>query len=171
MIDWDNVIDEHGPMVWRTVCRLLGRTDDAQDCLQQVFLGALEISRRQRVRNWPGLLRRLATARAIDRLREQMKERRLYENNIEMDALERNCDSPVEKLHADELASRLRAALGQLPARQAEVFALHFFEQMSHRTISRILKLKTNAVGVLLHEARQKLRKLLIGPDERRTDQ
>ena len=157
-------------MVWRTVLRLLGRTDDAQDCLQQVFLGALEISRRQRVRNWPGLLRRLATARAIDRLRERMKERRLYESNVDLDALERNRDDPVDNLHADELASHLRAALGQLPARQAEVFALHFFEQMSHRTIGRTLALKTNAVGVLLHEARQRLRGLLISPNERRAD-
>ena len=30
-------------MVWRTAWRLLGRADDAQDCLQDVFLAALDL--------------------------------------------------------------------------------------------------------------------------------
>ncbi len=161
MIDWNIILDDYGPMVWRTAFRLLGRTDDVQDCLQQVFLSALELSRRQRIRNWSGTLRHLATARAIDRLRERIRHQCFHEDGIEMDALIHKHDNPVEKLQAEELALRLRSALTQLPARQAEVFAMHFLEQMSYRQIAKTLELKTNSVGVLLHEARRRLRNLL----------
>ena len=150
-------------MVWRTAFRLLGRTGDVEDCLQEVFLSALELSRRERIRNWPGTLRHLATARAIDRLRERIRDGRLHEDgaNVDMDALGHKQTNPAEKLESKELASHLRVALAQLPGRQAEVFALHFFEQMSYRQIAETLRLKTNAVGVLLHEARDRLRVLL----------
>ena len=62
----------------------------------------------------------------------------------------------------------LREALADLPERQAEVFSLHFFEQMEHRQIAEALGLSTNAVGVLLHQARQRLRVLLKENDEPR---
>ena len=71
MPNWDWIVQEYGPTVWRTAYRLLGRVDDAQDCFQDTFLSALKVSRRERVRNWAGLLCHLATARALDRLRKR----------------------------------------------------------------------------------------------------
>lgn len=160
MIDWDGIVTEHGPMVWRTACRLLGRVEDAQDCLQETFLSALKFCRRQRVRNWPALLRRLATSRALDRLRRLVRHRR-HEDDADVETLTGRQANPNQAMQAAELAARLREALAELPERQAEVFALHFFEQMEHRQIAQVLRLSANAVGVVLHQARQRLRVLL----------
>lgn len=161
MIDWDGIVGEHGSMVWRTAFRLLGRVEDAQDCLQDTFLSALKVSRRQRVRNWPAMLRRLATSRALDRLRRRVRRGRLHEDDTDVEALARPHGRPDEDMQAAELSGRLREALAELPDRQAEVFALHFFEQMPHGQVADALGLKANAVGVLLHQARRRLRVLL----------
>jgi RNA polymerase sigma factor (sigma-70 family) len=71
--DWQTIVTECGPLVWRTAYRLLGNHADTADCFQETFLAALELSRRQPVRNMSGLLVRLATTRAIDRLRQRVR--------------------------------------------------------------------------------------------------
>ena len=75
VIDWQKIIKKHGPSVWKTAYRLLGDCTDAADCFQETFICALEVSRRQHVRNFSALLARLATSRAIDRLRRALHKR------------------------------------------------------------------------------------------------
>ncbi len=76
VVDWQVIIEKHGPAVWQTSYRLLGNHSDAADCFQETFVSALEFCRRQRVRNFPALLARLATARAIDQLRRRFRRSR-----------------------------------------------------------------------------------------------
>ena len=63
MTDWDAVVRQHVAIVHRTVYRLVGNHADAWDCIQETFLEAVKIDRREPVRNWRALLRHLATAR------------------------------------------------------------------------------------------------------------
>ena len=164
MLDWDRLLEQHGPMVWRTSYRLLGSAEDAQDCLQDTFLSALKLSRREPVKNWPGLLRRLATSRALDRLRRRVRRQESQTTQVDVSTLPRIAAAdPVQAAEAEELASRLREALGQLPPRQAEVFVLRFLEEMKYREIAEVLGLDTNAVSALLHDARARLRAALDG--------
>ena len=53
MIDWERIVREAGPGVWRTARRLLGNRADAEEVWQETFAAALELSRRTRepVRN------------------------------------------------------------------------------------------------------------------------
>ena len=46
MVNWDNIVAQHGPLVWRTAYRLVGCDADAADCYQEAFAAALLISRR-----------------------------------------------------------------------------------------------------------------------------
>jgi len=68
---------------------------------------------------------------------------------------------PQEQAEGAELAERLRAALAELPNRQAEAFCLRWLDEMSYQQIGERLGLDANAVGVLLHRARKRLRELL----------
>ena len=56
---------------------------------------------------------------------------------------------------------RLQKALAQLPLQEAQVFCLRYLNDMSYRKIAKELNIKTGAVGVSLHRAREKLRKSL----------
>ena len=160
MIDWDELMEREGPSVWRTAYRLVRNEADADECFQETFLAALELSNRQSVRNWPALLQRLATRRAIDRLRNRMRRER-REEIADLALAEAVQADPSQEAEAAELSSALRWALAQLPARQAEVFCLHELVDWSHQQIADQLGISANAVGVILHRTRQKLRELL----------
>ncbi len=40
--DWQQILADYGPSVWRTGCCLLGNEADARDCYQPVFLKAFQ---------------------------------------------------------------------------------------------------------------------------------
>jgi len=158
VVDWQVIIKEHGPVVWQTAYRLLGNHADAADCFQETFVSALEFCRRQRVRNFPALLTRLATARAIDQLRRRFRRSRPETNSANWVALQSTNPSPAESMQQKELTDGLRKSLSKLPPQEAQAFCLRYLNDMSYREIANELDIKTNAAGVLLHRARAKLR-------------
>ena len=160
-MDWSNIVSRHTPMVWQTVYRLLGNHADAADCFQETFLSALKVARRERVRNWEGLLRRLATARALDRLRQRLRQADRHEELADWGDVAGHDLDPGQHAETMELVAQFRHALAQLPPRQAEVVVLRHVNDLSYRQIARELGIKSNAVGVLLHRAHSRLRQLL----------
>jgi RNA polymerase sigma-70 factor (ECF subfamily) len=147
--------------VWQTVYRLLGNEADAADCFQETFMCALELSRRQRVRNFSALLTRVATSRAINRLRQRIRESQHNSSQVDWPAVSAANPGPLQQIQGRELAAKLRQALARLPAQEAEVFCLRHLNDMSYRQIAKELGIKANAAGVLLHRARTRLRSIL----------
>ena len=165
VIDWQVIVKKHGKIVWRTAYRLLSNHTDAADCFQETFVSALELCRRQRVRNFAALLARLATTRAIDRLRQRSRQALANADSADQPALASGNAGPAQQLQQQELAERLRKALGTLPPQEAEVFCLRHLNEMSYRQIAKQLGITTNATGVLLHRARATLREYLLRRD------
>jgi len=164
MADWQTIVSRHSGPVWQTAYRLLGNREEASDCFQETFLTALELSRRQKVRNWPALLTRLCTCRAMDQLRKRLRGAGPASGLDDWSAVPCTNPGPVELAQAAELSARLRLALAKLPDQQAEVFCMRCLNDLSYRDIARQLGLTTSAVGVLLHRARSHLRELLSRP-------
>jgi RNA polymerase sigma-70 factor, ECF subfamily len=160
MVDWDELLRHEGPAVWRTAYRLVRNQADADECLQETFLAALEVAKRQTVRNWPALLQQLATRRAIDRVRQQLRRRR-REEIADLALAEAGHSDPAQPAEAAELTTALRWALAQLPLRQVEVFCLHELEDWSCQQLADQLGISANAVCVMLHRTRLKLQELL----------
>ena len=48
--DWDRIVREHGPMVYGTAWRILGRAADAEDVVQDVFLQVHQLQQTHPVR-------------------------------------------------------------------------------------------------------------------------
>ncbi|MDB5332894.1 MAG: sigE 1 [Phycisphaerales bacterium] len=170
MADWDGIVSREGPAVWRTAYRLLGNHADAEECFQETFLAALRLADRQPLRDAHAALQRLATARAMDRLRLRYR-RRGREESADWDAQVGDHPLPGEHAETMELSERLRAALAELPGKQAEAFCLFGLEGWSYQEIAGHLEISIDNVGVLLHRARAKLRTLLtpVKPNELRT--
>jgi RNA polymerase sigma-70 factor (ECF subfamily) len=161
MTDWEKVVGQHVGIVQRTVHRLVGNYADAWDCIQDTFLEAVKIDRREPIRNWSALLRHLATAKALDLLRKRSRLRaRCNADSDPAEAVSRE-PNPTGHAEASELADRLRVAVGQLPSRQAQVFCLTCFEQMSSEEVAERLQINATAVRMLLCRARERLRRLL----------
>ena len=163
MVDWSQIVQQHGPLVWTTVYRLLRHDADAADCFQRTFLSALVLSRTQPVRNWPGLLQRLGTARALESLRQRCRQtRRLRPLLAEVTAPSAE-PGPDHAAAVSELGDHLREALAELDARQAQVFCLVCLDGLSYAETADQLGLTISHVGVLLNRARLGLRERLRG--------
>jgi RNA polymerase sigma-70 factor (ECF subfamily) len=161
MTDWDTIVREHAPLVWRTVYRLLGNEADAADCFQETFVAACRKATGGPVLNWPGLLRTTATARALDRLRRRTWQRSHTAELTEGSGATADADDPVCQAQNAELADRMRRALAGLSAKQSEAFCLRHLNELSYEQIAQELDVSVDHVGVLLNRARARLRDLL----------
>jgi RNA polymerase sigma-70 factor (ECF subfamily) len=164
--DWESILRRDGPAVWRTAWRVLGRPSEADECFQETFVAALEYARQGKaVQHWRALLQRIATTRAIDRLRRRVTQRNreaIFDHEADHPSPAR---LPHEQLESKELTMRLRCALARLPDGQAEAFCLFHLEDWSYREIAESLSISTDLVGVWLQRAKAKLRELLADVD------
>jgi RNA polymerase sigma-70 factor (ECF subfamily) len=169
MIDWEAILREHRPAVWRTAHRLLGNHDDADECFQETFAAAVEVVRASRspIRNWGALLVRLATTKSVDRLRQRVR-RSSREvpgggGGLTIDFLpDREIQSrPEDHAQQAEMSARLRVALAHLPPKQADAFCLHCLQGFSYREVAEQLDTTTTDVGVCVHRARAALKQYL----------
>ena len=161
MPDWDRIFAENAGGVWRAAYRLLGNTADADECMQEAFVDAVRVNGRETVRDWAALLRRLATARGLDRLRRRQREKAAVSGEGSWDAMPAAGEHPEAPTQREELSICLRRALVQLPRHQAQVFCLRHIEDMSYEDIADLMQVNVNSVGAILFRARERLRALL----------
>jgi RNA polymerase sigma-70 factor, ECF subfamily len=155
--DWDRIVREYGPVVFATAWRILGHAADSEDVVQEVFLQAHQMQQVEAVRCWEALLRRLAACRALDRLRQRR-------NTVPLQGLSlaSPAESPEAVVMERELAGRLRLAIARLPRREATVFCLRYFDDLSYEQIAQTLSIRVGAVATALHKARTRLESLLL---------
>lgn len=158
-IDWKDLLARHGPMLCRTACRILGQPEEAEDCLQDVILELLGREKPLLAHNWAAVLRWMVVRRALDRLRARRAAREVHPESMQSLAFE--CSGSERQGETREMLIWLRWAVSRLPPRRAQVFALRYFAEMSYADIAAILGIEAGAAGVILHEARQQLQRLL----------
>ncbi len=155
--DWNAIVRENGPAVLRIAYRILGVIADAEDVTQEVFCEAWQKQLSQTVVNWPGLLRRIAVLRALDKLRRRRPSVSLTEIH-----LGHNRDGPAQVAMARELAAQLRECIRRLPEQQAAVFSLFYFEHLSREVIAETVGTSVGAVSTALSKARRSLKSSLF---------
>ena len=159
----EELADRYGRMVFTTTYRILGNRSDAEDAFQEVFLkliGSLDGQlQAESVRDWGAYLRVMATRCAISLLRAKWarrRERTTLSNNV----ADPSSQDPPTRETARQMQC-LRQALASLSQRDAGVFSLRYFEQLSYEQIAAEMNLSVSQVGVILHRTRKRLRKLV----------
>ena len=156
----DSLARRHGRMIFTAAYRMLGNEHDAEDVLQEVMLELLNGKVKGRtIRDWGAFLRVMASRRAIDLLRRSSK----HDKNV---ALPVDLADPSSRLSRNLLERRrkaalLRDAMRRLDEREAEVFSLRYFEELSYEKIAAALDMSVSHVGVILHRARKRLHEIL----------
>jgi len=161
--DWEQILADYGPAVWRTVRSMLGNEADARDCYQAVFLEAFQFLQEKQVEGLAKLLNRIARMRALDLLRKRYRHAAHVDSAATTEDAFSRFPGPADELEAAELAERLRACLTLLSPQQADVFVMRYVEQLSYDQIAERIDSNRNAVGVMLNRARKQLRSLLDG--------
>lgn len=152
------LVQEYGRMVFTCAHRILGEPSGAEDVLQNVFLKVLKLkpAKRESVTEWGAYLRVLTTREAIDQLRRNA---RREDSLVFPDQSPGSPDDhPHHQLDRAEKSRRLRQMLKKISAKDARVFVLRYFEDMSYEDIARSLDMSVNKVGVVLHRVRARLK-------------
>jgi RNA polymerase sigma-70 factor (ECF subfamily) len=146
--------DEHHAALYRFAWRLTGSAADAEDAVQEAFLGLLR----------PGCAFDPAQSAIrtylFGAVRNQcLKRLRRREDAGEPDPPDGR--TPETEALRGEVADAVAAAVGALPETQREVLILAHYEQLSLAEIAEITDLEVGAVKSRLQRARAALRETL----------
>lgn len=150
----------YADQVLGTAYRILGNRADAEDTLQDLFVGMPEALTHYREEGRLGAwLRRLAARTALMRLRRQRREASFADG----------IDPPAREVAGAGALDRVAAAdaLDRLPEQLRQVFLLKEVEGFTHQEIGDLLGISPGASGVRLHRAWRSLRTLLGTTEDR----
>lgn len=133
---------------WLTgyVRRRLGSHEDIYDLVQEAF-ARLASARPATLEGSPeAYLRRILQNLLINRAKR--KETRLAGSHLPIDEFVTPSVEPNQawRIEADDMLSRYRSALGELPERTREVFMLHRVDELSYREIATKIGISTKAI-------------------------
>jgi RNA polymerase sigma-70 factor, ECF subfamily len=161
------LVGEHQAAVFRTLARMLGRSDHLEDLAQEVFL-----------RLWRGLdhfrgeaqiktyLYRIITHVAID---ERKRRARLIAMAVSIDDPEIGLAHQLvssepgadETVSLAELNAGLSAAFTELKDIERNALVLYHQEELSYQEVAAVLGVPLNTVRTHLHRGRERLRTAL----------
>jgi len=144
---------------------LLGRTDQAEDVLQDVFVRLIEsIDSFELTGSLKGYLVTCVANRARDYLR---KDRRRTGEPIETaGTVESWQHNPLQEVIADEQRQRLAAALAELPYEQREAVLLHLQAGLKFHEIARVQSVTAKTAWSRYRYGLDRLRSMLNGQAE-----
>jgi RNA polymerase sigma-70 factor (ECF subfamily) len=176
------LLDRHRPRLRQMIALRLDRQlwarVDPSDVLQETLAEAdqklADYARRRPLPFYPWL-RRLAWERLVQVHRRHVRAQRRSvqreadpgpplpdESALELaDRLAARGSNPSARLRRDELSSRLRRALAQLPEGDREVLVLRYLEDLSPKEIAAVLDVTEAAVKMRQLRALRRLRDLL----------
>jgi RNA polymerase sigma-70 factor (ECF subfamily) len=146
--------DEHAHAVYRLLLAMLGSAEDAQDALSEVFLKAARQDLR-RIREPRAYLLASARHQAISVLRRRKREMAVAPSDSPF--FDAGGLNPEQAL----LASRVEAALRELPQEQREVIVLKVYEELTFAEIAAITRARPNTVASRYRYAIERLRRAL----------
>ncbi len=148
--------DAYAPRVRRFLRHQLGDPDVAEDLLQRTFVKMIEALPRYRERGLPfgAWVFRIARNVVIDH-RRTSRPAEPIEAAFDQPA---TAGDPALEAERSVDATRLRAALDELPADQREVLVWRFFAELSPAETAALMGRSNGAVRTLQHRALQALR-------------
>jgi RNA polymerase sigma-70 factor (ECF subfamily) len=161
------LVEEHAPMVFRTLLRLLGTRggldDLAQDCFLRLYRALPGFRGEALVSTY---LYRIVVNVAQDEMRRRHREERPLtsiadESEDWGERLRHPSRNAEELLLEREFADGVERALGQLSAIQRTVLVLYHQEERSYEQIAAVLAMPIGTVRTHLHRGRARLRELI----------
>ena len=131
----------------------------AEDAVQEAFMAA--ISRLHDLRDpnaFPGWFRQVVRTQA-----NRIARRRRESTGAKTTERPSGDLSPAGRLEQRELRELVRQALAALPEKSRETAALFYLEERHHLEVAELLQVPPGTVKRRLHDARQRLRDILLG--------
>jgi RNA polymerase sigma-70 factor (ECF subfamily) len=153
----DHLFHRHATSLLGVAYRLTGSSADAEDVVQDLFVGLpLALRRYVEQGSFAGWLRTVTARLALDRIR-----RREGRREVALDLAVERAARGAGDAGAMEARWELEEALAALPDALRVVLVLKEVEGYSHAEIGRMLGIRTGTSEVRLHRAIRTLRRVL----------
>jgi RNA polymerase sigma-70 factor (ECF subfamily) len=135
--------------------RLLGQTEDAEDLVQEAFLGALQkIDSFDSEREFAPWFYRILVNRCLN-----ARKSRSRRSTVDLPGeVASPIASPLLETERSELRFQLKRAMARLPERQRIIVTMFDLEGFSSPEIAEVLEISDGTVRWHLHQARRALR-------------
>ncbi|MGN0845391.1 MAG: RNA polymerase sigma factor [Kiritimatiellia bacterium] len=160
---FEAVVEHYHQMMLATAARLLGRTDHAEDVVQDTFIRLARQWKAEMVPS-PAMTVWLRTALrniAFDYLRKQRREANLHQRAFQFVPESMGPYRNAGQVAEAKTFSLAEQALSVLSERERELVILRIYEELSYKEISETTGLSVSNVGFILHEAMRKMAKAL----------
>lgn len=145
---------QHAASVFRVAYRLTGSTADAEDVVQEVFLGLPKaLCKYQEQGRLDAWIRKVAARVALTKIRRRDRMGEIPLESVSEPSSERD-ESPVDRVD-------IQRALTQMPDTLRSVFVLKELEGYTHAEIGEMLGIRPGASKMRLYRASELLRRLL----------
>lgn len=166
---FEELLARYQEPVYRLVFRIIGRSEDARDVTEEVFINIWENpASYKNIAKFSTWLYRVATNRAISFVR--LRRFKSLLSFSEHDPTDTYSDDPDDRpdiqTEQTDAAERIGRAMMKLPPRQRAAIHLRYREEMSVAEVAGVMNLSQKSVESLLFRAKQTLRKLLDGGDD-----
>ena len=157
---WQQLLTEHGPMVFRMVQRIVTRREDAEEVYQDVFVKALRgiegyNPHQASLATW---LNRIAYHESLNFVRGK-KPNIVYmdDRDTGIDTLEAPDDAP----HDEQTIEQLEQALAMLPPHEQAIVSMFYYDNLSLADIAFVTGSNSSTVGSQLSRIRKKLYRII----------
>jgi len=160
LYDFEQIVEVHQEMVFRTLMRLTGGREGLEDMAQEVFLRLLRALPHFRGEaQLSTFLYRIIVNVVNDEFRERKKARLTSSiDNNEARGLAQTSAGPAVLAERAQIQQAVEKALLQLTSADRIILTLHYQEGRSYEEIAAILDLPMGTVKTHLYRARERLK-------------
>lgn len=150
--------ERYAKAMYNTALRIVNRTDDAEDILQEAFTDAFQqlgsFEGRSTFGAW---LRQIVVYKSITHLKKQ----KLHLNGLEADAENIADETEVDEDEVWYTVDSIKQAMQKLPDGYRTVLALHLIEGFEQEEVAAMMKVAHSTVRTQYMRAKQKLLQVL----------
>lgn len=160
--DFERIFQQHYRLIVGTAFRVTGRSEDAEDVLQTIFMRLLKRWDDVDLSSNPSAyLRRAAVNASLDLIRARSRAASVPLDEMSFEIEQTTEAGPERKQFDSEMRRQLREAITLLSDKSARVFTMRYLEEIDNKEIAKLLGMSQTAVAVVLHRARHKIRQQL----------
>jgi RNA polymerase sigma factor (sigma-70 family) len=152
----ERIFREHAQLMYRSAFSVTGSRQDAEDVLQNIFLGFLQREvPLEFTKNPKAYLYRAAVNRALDVVRSRKRQ------NFTSDVDDLETIPVTEPSSGGPMQQHLLNAIAQLRPQAVEILILHYEHGYSDAEIAKILGKSRGTIAVTLYRTRTRLKRLM----------
>jgi len=165
---FDRLMNTYQKIVYRIALGMVGDHDEAADITQEVFIRVFRSLKYFKFEAAFGTwLHRIAVNHSISHIRRKKLRNHLSLSEVSH-ALKSSLGRPARDLALKDLGEQIEEAISSLPPKQRAIFVMHYYEELPHNEIAKIMGRSEGAIKASYCQAVKKLRKRLsdYGPIE-----